>query len=309
MPYPYPDNMQMAHAQRLMDITTGLELDDPAAALQFSDRLQREQFGWSREYTRRVIREYQRFLILAAISESEVTPSEAVDQAWHLHIVYTRSYHAWCEALFGAYLHHGPTRGGAMDRARYTDQYDSTLLLYHKIFGAPPPEDIWPPAYIRFDTRQRRAWVQTSAYWLLHRKRLAQTVIVMGLGIGLAVGALVALDYGAVFFEMTYAQSDPPVESHGSSQTTLGAEEIFLIGILVAGMLLTIFVLLRQVARRTSQRGRHAGGGCGGGCGAGFGCGGRSGDHGADGGADGGSSGCGASGCGGGGCGGGCGGG
>ena len=89
-----------------------LELDDPNSTLNFTARLQREQYGWSRNYAKRVAEEYKRFLILAALSEHPVTPSDQVDQAWHLHIVYTRSYHEWCDALFGTYLHHGPTKGG-----------------------------------------------------------------------------------------------------------------------------------------------------------------------------------------------------
>jgi hypothetical protein len=110
--------MIQPHAVReLIARAEALQLNDPSAVMNFTARLQREQFGWSRPFADRVTREYIRFLILAAISDRQVTPSEAVDQAWHLHIVYTESYHEWCEALFGRYLHHGPTKG-RQDRRR-----------------------------------------------------------------------------------------------------------------------------------------------------------------------------------------------
>ena len=60
--------------------------------------------GWSREYAVRVMQEYRRFAFLAVAAGHPVSPSDAVDQAWHLHLVYTRSYwDEFCaiEGLFG----------------------------------------------------------------------------------------------------------------------------------------------------------------------------------------------------------------
>ena len=78
------------------------------------------QSGWPArmvgpsKYTDRVIEEYRKFLYLLASAGHPVTPSDQVDQAWHLHLTYTRSY--WedlCEKTIGKPLHHGPTKGGA----------------------------------------------------------------------------------------------------------------------------------------------------------------------------------------------------
>lgn len=79
---------QPVTAQELIARTQTLQLNDPASALNFTARLQREQYGWTRPYAERVTREYTRFLVLAALSDRQITPSEAVDQAWHLHIIY-----------------------------------------------------------------------------------------------------------------------------------------------------------------------------------------------------------------------------
>jgi len=109
--------------------------------------------------TERVVDEYRRFCFLAATSEDELTPSDAVDQAWHLHLTYTRDYwDRFCPVVLRRPLHHGPTAGGNIERSRFFDQYALTLLRYEQVFGAPPPEDIWPSATRRLvdDPRARR---------------------------------------------------------------------------------------------------------------------------------------------------------
>ncbi|TMM50122.1 glycine-rich domain-containing protein [Qipengyuania marisflavi] len=126
------------------------EIGPAATALSFTDRLAREN-RWDRTYTQRVIREYKRFCYLAVIAGHPVTPSDAVDQAWHLHLTYSRDYwERFCPQALGAPLHHGPTAGGGAERTRYYDQYAATLKSYEESFGKPPPGDIWPAAARRF---------------------------------------------------------------------------------------------------------------------------------------------------------------
>lgn len=140
--------------------------DQPNAELPFSARLARDN-GWSRDYALRVIQEYRRFVYLAMKAGHPVTPSDAVDQAWHLHLCYTRSY--WddlCRDVLGKPLHHGPTKGGAAEGELYWSQYSVTLSSYQAVFGQ-PPEDIWPHGDVRFghDLHYRR--VNTADHWLL----------------------------------------------------------------------------------------------------------------------------------------------
>jgi hypothetical protein len=120
------------------------------AALSFSARLAREN-RWSPAYAEAVIGEYMRFCYLAITAGNEVTPSDAVDQAWHLHLTYSRDYwQVFCPAVLGADLHHGPTAGGPVERARYYHQYADTLAAYEAAFGEAPPRLIWPDAHRRF---------------------------------------------------------------------------------------------------------------------------------------------------------------
>ena len=85
-------------------------LDATGAALPFSARLAREN-QWSPDYTRRVIREYKRFAFLAAAAGHPVSPSEDLDQVWHLHLTYSQNYwKVFCPEILGTPLHHNPTQ-------------------------------------------------------------------------------------------------------------------------------------------------------------------------------------------------------
>ncbi|HSU15174.1 hypothetical protein [Longimicrobium sp.] len=118
--------------------------DEPGVAFSFSARLAREN-GWTPEHARRVTREYLRFVYLAMTAGHPVTPSAKVDEAWHLHLTYTRSYwEEMCGRVLGRPLHHEPTRGGTAEDAKFEDQYARTLASYRAAFGHEPPFDIWP---------------------------------------------------------------------------------------------------------------------------------------------------------------------
>ena len=85
-------------SQTLWEEIADFELDQIESGLVFSERLAREN-GWTLPYARRAIREYKRFLYLAVTVEHVVCPSDAVDQVWHMHLTYTRSY--WDELCGG----------------------------------------------------------------------------------------------------------------------------------------------------------------------------------------------------------------
>ncbi|MGV3660714.1 MAG: TIGR04222 domain-containing membrane protein [Prosthecobacter sp.] len=142
------------------------QLNNNNAVFDFSARLTKEN-GWSRAFTARVIQEYKRFLLLAVHAGHPVSPSEAVDQAWHLHLVYTRSY--WqhlCTEVLGRPLHHEPTAGGLDESAKFHLQYEDTLASYRRLFDAEPPADIWPSAEDAFKPKLNR-WVDVSRHWTL----------------------------------------------------------------------------------------------------------------------------------------------
>lgn len=119
-------------------------IDEPGAEHPFSARLAAEQ-GWTRPYTQEVIGEYRKFLWLCCNGSAPSSPSPAVDEAWHLHLTYTRSYwHSLCRDTLGRDLHHEPTRGGPAQQAHFRNLYAETLDRYREAFDAEPPAHIWP---------------------------------------------------------------------------------------------------------------------------------------------------------------------
>jgi hypothetical protein len=141
------------------------ELDDPSSEFTFSDRLARDN-GWTLAFSLRVIDEYKRFIFLMCIADHPLTPSDQVDQVWHLHLLYTQSY--WvdlCHHTLKKQIHHGPTKGGKSERNKFETWYDKTLALYDQVFSCKPSADIWPQGAIHFTdidfsrVNKRKNWI------------------------------------------------------------------------------------------------------------------------------------------------------
>ena len=175
------------------------QFDEPQVALPFTARLAREN-GWSREFAHRVTHEYKRFAFLCVVAGHPCTPSEQVDQAWHLHLIYTRSYwDAFCGGVLRQPLHHGPTRGGAEEAGKYTNWYARTLTSYRLHFGE-PPVDIWPPAAKRFGEDIRVKRVNVARNWVIAKPKwwpVMKLVSLLGAG-GLVVGGCGGTMFGYV---------------------------------------------------------------------------------------------------------------
>jgi hypothetical protein len=153
----------------LWDRIEKYRIDDLESNLKFSDRLRREN-GWSNDFTARVIDEYKCFLYLACVAGHEITPSEEVDQVWHLHLVYSHSY--WsdlCGEVLQRPLHHGPTKGGKIENDRYAENYEATLASYEREFESRPPSDIWPNLKTRFQNPGRLKIVDTDRNWVIRK--------------------------------------------------------------------------------------------------------------------------------------------
>ena len=164
-------------------------IEEGTPALSFEARLAREN-GWSAAFAQRVVLEYRRFLFLALTADHVVSPSESVDQAWHLHLTYTRSY--WerlCGELLGRPLHHGPTRGGAAESRKFHDLYTSTLASYRLAFGEEPPADIWPPVGVRFGEDVHFVRVNTARNWVIPKVSLRRGLRAIGFGFGVVACA------------------------------------------------------------------------------------------------------------------------
>lgn len=152
--------------KQLWDKLGRFGFDSEGTQLTFAKRLAREN-GWNDYYTNRVIEEYKKFIFLCCVSPTPVTPSDPVDQAWHLHLTYTKSY--WddlCENTIGRKIHHNPTKGGKSEQQKFDGCYTTLKETYTEKFGTPPPQDIWQDNDERFsDINFQR--VNLRNYWLV----------------------------------------------------------------------------------------------------------------------------------------------
>ena len=198
-----------------------LDLDAAGTELPFSARLARDN-GWSADFARLALEEYKKFCFLAVHAGHPVTPSDQVDQVWHLHLLYSRHYwEALCRDTLETPLHHGPTQGGAAEGRKFHDWYEATLASYRRYFGE-PPRDLWPAAGERFDahhdfTRIDRRDVITIDRALLRRGALASL-----------------LGGGALAIANALAQADGAASSSGAGPWAVVVPVFLLVIIIVA---------------------------------------------------------------------------
>lgn len=233
--------------------------DQPGAALPFSRRLARDNC-WSQVFADGAIAEYRRFMYLVCTAGEMLTPSEEVDQVWHLHLIYTRDYwDSFCGQVLKRPIHHGPTEGGVAEGRKYRGCYETTLALYRQTFGCEPPVRYWPDAEQRFCPPKSD---------IIH---LPKRQVFLCLA---AAGAVLTL---------AACQPAPIVED-------IRHHPVLFVGLIV------LFLIVAAAARRPARgkKRRDDGSGCGS-----FGCGGGS-DGGSCDGGSGCGSGCGGGGCGGG---------
>jgi len=269
---------------KLYQQISDFSIDEPTVALPFSQRLARENH-WSRNYSLRVLDEYKRFAYLCIAAGHPCTPSDEVDQAWHLHMLYTSSYFdRFCKEVLGKTLAHEPTKGGQDEGEKFTDWYEKTKESYRREFGELPPDDIWPSSEVRFQPTNF-ARVNTKEYWLIPKLKLnrATLPLIATAGILVLIGCTTA--------------------SQGFDGGAVSAGIIICLAIFGV---IALLLIIRAQTGGNKNRNHHAGGCATAGCGGdSYGASGTFDSSGGDGG-----SGCGSSGCGGGGgCGGGCGGG
>ncbi|HEX6429775.1 MAG TPA: hypothetical protein VF008_18910 [Niastella sp.] len=149
-------------------------LDDPNAEITFSHKLSAKQ-NWSPTFTERVVEEYRKFIFLCCISPNGASPSQAVDEAWHLHLTYTKSY--WidlCKNTLNKDIHHHPSQGGDEEDHKHRDWYSETLINYQSVFGSLPPDDIWPPP------REIESHLPEPA-WVVQNQNIALVIMLLTL--------------------------------------------------------------------------------------------------------------------------------
>lgn len=212
------------------------EINEGDASFTYEKRLAREN-GWSAEYTSRVVGEYRRFLYLCAAAGHPCSPSDAVDQAWHLHMIYTESYWERLTPLLPRPLHHQPSKGGESETAKFEDWYAQTLHSYRLHFGEEPPLDIWPLPGLPVQKHTIQVDPRDN---LVIPRRIIRTTVFASVVLSLALLASVA------FADTDFSKAEKGL--------------LAVIGFVLVGV---VFFIAYQFDRRQSPDNRYGGTGCG----------------------------------------------
>lgn len=116
----------------------GWDLSDPI-------RLLVDRKGMDETHAHEMAHEYRRFLGLIADSPRETFPiSEAVDEMWHTHILFTRDYQEMGLELRGTYIGHRPILNEEERVELFPNYHLGTLAAYERLYGEKPPAKWWP---------------------------------------------------------------------------------------------------------------------------------------------------------------------
>lgn len=109
----------------------------PRICVSFEHNL-RKDGDWTDESARRITMIYRQFLYLKALSGETLTPSEAMDRAWHLHLSFPENYAALCAAV-GRDIPHRTD----LTRKECRAAYERGRAEFQREFGL-PDRDLWP---------------------------------------------------------------------------------------------------------------------------------------------------------------------
>jgi hypothetical protein len=92
--------------------------------------------GWTEQECNTIEPQYKAFLGLHLEHHGQnLTPTQKIDDMWHAHILHTRKYVAFCEDVFGCYLHHNPHAVEVSDEVKRQEQFLNTKELLVNALG------------------------------------------------------------------------------------------------------------------------------------------------------------------------------
>eukprot|EP00440_Ansanella_granifera_P003466 gb/GFBE01003763.1/.p1 GENE.gb/GFBE01003763.1/~~gb/GFBE01003763.1/.p1 ORF type:complete len:258 (+),score=49.99 gb/GFBE01003763.1/:1-774(+) len=105
------------------------------------------RLGWSNDRVEVVLKEYKRFielrLALKDFSAERLSPPLPIDEMWHLHVLDTKGYAAFCSRVCprGEFLHHDAD--GDEDQAARGRRAFAATVAYQARFEEEPPPAVW----------------------------------------------------------------------------------------------------------------------------------------------------------------------
>ncbi|MBP7075217.1 MAG: glycine-rich domain-containing protein-like [Rhabdochlamydiaceae bacterium] len=106
--------------------------------LEYLEKRLTDRYKWPSENASEAVRRYKNFLLLLLKYPNEVlAPTPDIDEAWHNHILFTREYMRDCQAIFGNYLHHAPSRNSPEEKKVMLEAQSRSSDLYIQEFNEP----------------------------------------------------------------------------------------------------------------------------------------------------------------------------
>lgn len=100
----------------------------------------KKQYKWSDSYAQAVLEEYQRFMHIRAL-DFGTSPTDPIDQLWHIHILYTENYYDYCMKKFGKFIHHSPDM--SLDQKARQARIRKTIKIYSQLYPSILYPEIW----------------------------------------------------------------------------------------------------------------------------------------------------------------------
>jgi small ubiquitin-related modifier len=101
--------------------------------------------GWSEEFALKVLAGYRQFLgwknIFEDFHANKLSPSIAVDQMWHQHILDNRNFAEDCQLLFGKIIFHDPD--GGLDVEAHRKRIANTKNALCMQYGEDYDREVW----------------------------------------------------------------------------------------------------------------------------------------------------------------------
>ena len=83
------------------------------------------------------ITEYRKFMTLMILDNAFEMFSAEVDEVWHAHILLTRRYAEFCQAVRGSFIHHEPEMPPELPPEQERMSRDAFFSRYCELFGEP----------------------------------------------------------------------------------------------------------------------------------------------------------------------------
>jgi hypothetical protein len=111
-----------------------------------------EAYGWTLTESRiNVWNFFERFMTMKILmfdtNADKISPSEIVDDVWHVALLYTAEYSEFCGInAFGYFMHHRPQGASVAEKDAQLIRYRDTHMLYLLCFGKPDYR-VWPDPF------------------------------------------------------------------------------------------------------------------------------------------------------------------